>query len=71
MSTKESTGSRKVKAQEVDKKSKLMDDLNKCPFCKSKLISSHLSDYRSLFIQEKVKCLDCGKTDQKKIHYIN
>ena len=47
---------------------KIIDD---CIFCGSKLVFSHLSDYKNLIIQETARCPDCGNGKRKMIHIIN
>ncbi|MBT3585255.1 MAG: hypothetical protein HN509_10120 [Halobacteriovoraceae bacterium] len=47
---------------------KLIDN---CGVCGSKLILSHLSDYKNLFVQETARCPECGSNDRKMIHVLN
>jgi len=44
---------------------------NSCSICGAKLLLSHISDYRNLFIQETSRCLDCGQGAKKEFHNIN
>ena len=47
---------------------KIMDQ---CPYCGSKLLLSHLPDYKNLFVPETSRCIDCGKGSKKIIHILN
>ena len=52
-------------AEEVKKK---IDD---CPICGSKLLLSHMPDYKNLLVQETARCLECGSGNRKVIHILN
>lgn len=54
-----------VEADQVEKQ------INECPVCGSKLLLSHLPDYKNLLVQETARCLDCGNSNRKVIHIIN
>lgn len=45
--------------------------INNCLICGSKLMLTHLPDYKNLLIQETSRCLDCGCSNKKKIHILN
>lgn len=45
--------------------------INKCNHCGSKLLLSHLPDYKNLYVQETSRCIDCGKGSSKTIHTLN
>lgn len=45
--------------------------LNECPVCGSKMVHTHLSDYKNLYIHENSRCTDCGHGNRKKIHHLN
>lgn len=45
--------------------------INECKICGSKLVLSHLSDYKNLIMQESARCPDCGQGNRKVIHIIN
>ena len=47
---------------------KIIDD---CHICGGKLVFSHLSDYRNLFVQESARCPDCGSGKKKLVHTLN
>ena len=47
---------------------KQIDD---CKVCGSKLVFTHLSDYKNLFVQESARCPDCGGNNKKMIHVLN
>lgn len=42
-----------------------------CQFCGSKLLLSHLPDYKNLIVQETARCIDCGEGNRKVIHVLN
>lgn len=42
-----------------------------CQVCGTKLILSHLSDYKNLVVQETARCPECGSGSRKKIHVLN
>ena len=50
---------------------KALARMNHCSCCGAKLLLSHLSDYKSLIVQETSRCLDCGKDNRKIIHVLN
>jgi hypothetical protein len=52
----------------VDQVKKIMDE---CKVCGSKLILSHMPDYKNLLVQETARCMDCGAGNRKVIHIIN
>lgn len=45
--------------------------ITECKVCKSKLILSHMPDYKNLIIQETARCIDCGAGNRKVIHILN
>ena len=45
--------------------------INECKVCGSKLILSHMPDYKNLIIQETARCIDCGSGNRKIIHVMN
>ena len=45
--------------------------IDECGICGSKLIFSHLSDYKNLLIQETSHCPECGNKNQRKLHILN
>ncbi|MBP5296636.1 MAG: hypothetical protein J6Y94_04815 [Bacteriovoracaceae bacterium] len=45
--------------------------IDECPYCGSKLVHSHLSDYQNLIIQETSRCPECGNGRKKLIHILN
>jgi hypothetical protein len=45
--------------------------INNCKTCGAKLIFTHLSDYKSLFVQESARCPDCGGDHRKSLHSLN
>ena len=42
-----------------------------CTVCGSKLVFTHLSDYKNLFVQESARCPECGGNNKKIIHILN
>jgi hypothetical protein len=52
-------------AENVKKK---IDD---CKICGSKLMLTHLPDYKNLLIQETARCMECGEHGNKIIHVLN
>lgn len=52
-----------------------VDDVKKqideCPTCGSKLLLSHMPDYKNLLVQETARCIECGANDRKIIHVLN
>lgn len=45
--------------------------LEECPTCGTRMIHSHISDYKNLIIQETSKCPECGTSPRKYIHTLN
>jgi ribosomal protein S14 len=45
--------------------------INECKVCGSKLILSHMPDYKNLIIQETARCIECGAGNRKVIHVLN
>lgn len=45
--------------------------ISKCAICGSKLVLSHLSDYKNLIVQESARCPECGNANRKTIHILN
>jgi hypothetical protein len=45
--------------------------IEECRYCGSKLVHSHLSDYKNLIIQETSRCPECGNGRKKVIHILN
>ncbi len=45
--------------------------MNRCKHCDSKLLLTHLPDYGRLFVQETMRCLDCGQIHKKRLHVLN
>lgn len=45
--------------------------ISECSICKSKLILSHMPDYKNLIIQETARCIECGEGSRKVIHILN
>jgi hypothetical protein len=45
--------------------------MNECKICGSKLMLSHLPDYKNLLVQETARCLDCGSGNRRVIHVLN
>jgi DNA-directed RNA polymerase subunit RPC12/RpoP len=45
--------------------------IDRCPYCGSELLLTHVPDYKNLIIHESAKCLDCGNSNRKIIHIIN
>lgn len=52
----------------ADKVKKIMDE---CNCCGSKLILSHMPDYKNLLVQETARCMECGSGNRKVIHILN
>lgn len=52
----------------ADNVKKIMGD---CNICGSKLLLSHLPDYKNLMVQETARCIDCGSGTRKIIHALN
>lgn len=53
---------------DADQVKRLCED---CEVCGSKLIHTHMSDYKNLYVQETARCPDCGSGGGKKIHILN
>lgn len=47
---------------------KIMDS---CKICGSKLIQTHLADYKNFLVQETARCPECGNGNKKTIHILN
>lgn len=45
--------------------------IDECRVCGSKLIHTHLSDYKYMVVQESARCPECGIGERKLIHIIN
>jgi ribosomal protein S27AE len=45
--------------------------IDECSVCGSKLLLSHLPDYKNLIVQETARCMECGEGNRKVIHIIN
>lgn len=45
--------------------------INDCKSCGSKLILSHMPDYKNLIVQETARCIECGIGNRKVIHILN
>tara|TARA_R110002072_G_scaffold534_5_gene3794 strand:- start:51265 stop:51477 length:213 start_codon:yes stop_codon:yes gene_type:complete len=45
--------------------------IDDCTVCGAKLVFTHLSDYKNLFIQETARCPECGGSNRKLIHILN
>lgn len=45
--------------------------ISECKVCGSKLMLSHLPDYKNLLVQETARCLDCGHGNRRVIHALN
>jgi phosphohistidine phosphatase SixA len=45
--------------------------IDECHVCGSKLLLSHLPDYKNLLVQETARCLECGAGNRKVIHILN
>ncbi len=52
----------------VDEVKKVIDE---CRICGSKLLLSHLPDYKNLIVQETARCMECGEGNRKVIHILN
>ncbi|MBT7608976.1 MAG: hypothetical protein HN576_04425 [Bacteriovoracaceae bacterium] len=53
---------------DIDQVKKIIDQ---CQVCGTKLVLSHLSDYKNLFVQETARCPECGAGNRKKLHTLN
>lgn len=51
--------------EDVEKK------IEECEVCGSKLLLSHMPDYKNLLVQETARCMECGLGNRKIIHIIN
>ncbi len=45
--------------------------MSECKICGSKLLLSHMPDYKNLLVQETARCIDCGSGNRKIIHVLN
>jgi DNA-directed RNA polymerase subunit RPC12/RpoP len=45
--------------------------IDECNACGSKLLISHMPDYKNLFVQETARCIECGAKNRKVIHVLN
>ena len=45
--------------------------ISNCKVCGSKLLVSHMPDYKNLLVQETARCIDCGSGNRKNIHVLN
>ncbi len=45
--------------------------IDECKICGSKLLLSHLPDYKNLIVQETARCMECGEGNRKMIHVLN
>jgi len=45
--------------------------IDECEECGSKLVFTHLPDYKNLYMQENCRCLECGHVHKKTIHIMN
>ena len=45
--------------------------ISECRVCSSKLIISHMPDYKNLIVQETARCIECGAGNRKVIHVLN
>jgi len=45
--------------------------IDECAVCGSKLLLSHMPDYKNLLVQETARCIDCGSGNRKIIHVLN
>ena len=45
--------------------------IDECAVCGGKLIFTHLSDYKNLYVQETARCPECGGGNKKLIHILN
>jgi hypothetical protein len=52
----------------ADQVKKAMDE---CKVCGSKLLLSHMPDYKNLLVQETARCMDCGCGNRRVIHVLN
>lgn len=45
--------------------------IDECKVCGSKLVHTHLSDYKHMVVQETARCPECGGGNRKVLHIIN
>ena len=45
--------------------------IDECKICGSRLVFTHLPDYKNMLIQEAGRCPECGDNSKKLIHVIN
>lgn len=45
--------------------------MGECKVCGSKLLLSHMPDYKNLLVQETARCIECGSGNRKIIHVLN
>jgi DNA-directed RNA polymerase subunit RPC12/RpoP len=45
--------------------------ISDCDYCGSKMIFTHLPDYKNLMVQETARCPECGEGQRKRLHIIN
>ena len=45
--------------------------IGECKVCGSKLLLSHMPDYKNLLVQETARCIECGSGNRKIIHVLN
>lgn len=45
--------------------------IQNCKVCGSKLLLSHMPDYKNLLVQETARCIECGGGNRKNIHILN
>lgn len=45
--------------------------ITNCKICGSKLLLSHMPDYKNLLVQETARCIECGAGNRKTIHVLN
>lgn len=45
--------------------------MDECKVCGSKLLLSHMPDYKNLLVQETARCMDCGCGNRRVIHVLN
>lgn len=47
---------------------KIIED---CKICGTKMVHTHMSDYKNMIMHESSRCPDCGQGNRKVIHIIN
>lgn len=52
-------------------KDEMLKKIDACQSCGSKLMLSHLPDYKNLVIQETARCIECGKVIRKMMSSIH